>query len=505
MKKILIGAFALLTAVAVTSADEIVMFGSGPSRNMVSNEQNVPDDWDVKSGKNILWSMELGSQTYAGPVVYGNKVFVGTNNERMYNPKLKGDRGNVMAFDIESGELLWQSAHTKLPSGRVNDWPLQGVCSTPAIEGNRIWYVSNKAEVICADVEGFRDGENDGPYTEETETSEIDEDVIWKYDLIGELDVFPHNLAAGSPLIVGDILYATTGNGVDEGHINIPATLAPSFVAINKNTGELVWENAEPGKGILHGTWSNPSYGVIGGQPQVLFPGGDGVLYSFEPKTGKLLWQFDMNPKDSKWILGGRGTRNNVISMAVVWEGLIYIAVGQDPEHGEGEGNLWAIDAKGKTGDITETGAVWHLGGEDFHRTMSTAAIKDGLMFISDLSGFLYCLDPKTGKQHWKYDAFAAIWGSPYVVDGKVFLGDEDGDVAILAADKKMKVIREINVGAAVYTTPVAKDGVLYVVSRNKIFAIKEGAKPKAPKVKEPKDKEPKDKEAKEAKTEAKG
>jgi outer membrane protein assembly factor BamB len=471
----------LFGAAAAAEEPAAVMFGSGPSRNMVSAEKNGPVKWDADSGLNIKWVAELGSQTYAGPVHYAGKVFVGTNNERTYNPELKGDRGNIMAFDAESGKLLWQSAHAKLGAGRVNDWPLQGICSTPAVQGDRIWYVSNRAEVVCADVEGFHDGENDGPYTGEKHKGEIDEDVVWKYDLIGELDVFPHNLAAGSPLIVGDLLFTITGQGVDEGHLNVPTPLAPSFVVLNKNTGELVWENAGPGAKVLHGSWSNPSYGVFGGKPQVLFPGGDGWLYSFEPKTGKPIWKFDLNPENSKWILGGRGTKNNVISMAVVHDGIIYIAVGQDPEHGEGEGNLWAIDPAGKTGDITDSAAVWHVGGDDFHRTMSSAAIQDGVMYIADLSGFVYALDPKTGKQHWKYDAFAAIWGSTFAADGKVYVGDEDGDIAVLKAGKEMKLLHETNMGAAVYTTPVLHDGVLYVASRTKLFAIEQGVPAKTP------------------------
>jgi outer membrane protein assembly factor BamB len=477
------------------------MWGGTPARNMVSDATGLPAEWDTDTGTNVKWVAALGSTSYGNPAVSGGKVFVGTNNEGGRNPELEGDRGNVMAFDAKTGEFLWQSAHPKLPAGRVNDWPLQGVCSTPAILNYRLWYVSNRGEVICADTEGFRDGENDGPYTEEHEkvtkeveedgkkvkkvvtvpkTSKIDEDIVWKFDMIGELDVFPHNLAAGSPLIVGDILYTLTGNGVDEGHINVPATLAPSLVAIDKNTGELVWEDASPKKGILHGTWSNPTYGVIGGKPQVFYPGGDGVLYSLEPKTGKLLWKFDLNPKGSVWELGGSGTRNNVISTPVLYDGIIYLGVGQDPEHGEGPGNLWAIDAAGKSGgvEIAQSEAVWHRGGDDFHRTMSSAAIKDGLMYIADLSGFVYCLDLETGEEVWEYDAFAAIWGSAFVADGKVYIGDEDGDIAILKEGRKMELLGEINMGAAVYTTPVANDGVLYIVSRNRLWAIEEGASP---------------------------
>lgn len=478
----------LLATVALGAGkSDLIMFGGDASRNFVSDETNLPVEWDLKSGKNIKWVAELGSQTYAGPIYYDGMIFVGTNNEATKNPKLTGDRGNIMAFDAKSGDLIWQSAHAKLGAGRVNDWPLQGICSTPAVENGVVYYVSNRAEVIAADADGFRDGKNDGPYTSEEHKSEIDEDIIWKYDLIGELDAFPHNLAAGSPLIVDDLIFVITGQGVDEGHINIPTPLAPSFVTLNKKTGELVWENAEPGKKILHGSWSNPSYGVIGGQPQVLFPGGDGVLYAFEPETGKSLWTFDLNPKDSVWELGGRGSRNNVISMAVIHDGLAYIGVGQDPEHGEGDGNLYAIDPAGKSGDITESGKVWHLHGDDFHRTMSSASIHDGIMYIADLSGFVYALDLKTGKKHWTYDAFAAIWGSTFYAGGKVYIGDEDGDIAVLEAGSKGdgkgegELLYETNMGNAVYTTPIGKDGVMYVASRTKLFAIENGAswKPK--------------------------
>src|SRR4029453_16898382 len=211
------------------------------------------------------------------------------------------DRGVLMAFDAADGKLLWQAAYPKLSAGRVNDWPLQGVCSTPTVVGDRLYYVSNRAELVALDTEGFLDGENDGPFTGETDKTDIDADIVWTYDMIGELDVFPHNLAASSPLVVGDLVFVTTGNGVDEGHINIPSPAAPSFIAVNKNTGKLVWEDKSPGEKILHGQWSSPSVGKIGDTVQVIIGQGDGWVRGFEAKTGKKLWEFDLNPKESVW------------------------------------------------------------------------------------------------------------------------------------------------------------------------------------------------------------
>ena len=101
-------------------------------------------------------------------------------------------------------------------------------------------------------------------------------------------------------------------------------------------------------------------------------------------------------------------------------------------------------------------------------------AIADGLLYAADLSGFVYCFDVESGEKYWTYDAFAAIWGSPLVADGRVFIGDEDGDVAVLKAGRELELLFEVNMGSAVYTTPVPKDGVLYIASRNTLFAIAE-------------------------------
>jgi len=452
------------------------MWGGQPGRNMAnSREKGIPSSWDVKTKKNIKWTATLGSQSYGNPVIAGGKVLVGTNNQSERNPKAKGDKGIVMCFRESDGKFLWQAIHDKLESGRVNDWPEQGICSSAAVENGRAYYVSNRAELVCADLEGFNDGENDGPFQDEKYKDPIDGDFIWVLDMFEDLAVFPHNLATSSPLIVNDLVYVITSNGVEKDHITIPAPQAPSFIAVNKNTGEVVWENSGPGEKILHGQWSCPSFSIAGGKPQVIFAGGDGRVRSFAPLTGELIWQFDCNPKDAVYELGGKGTRNYIVATPVCVGSNVFIGVGQDPEHGVGIGHLYSIDAT-KTGDVTESARVWHYGGKEFRRTLSTVAVKDGLVYATDLEGFLHCLDEKTGKPYWVHDMLAAVWGSPTWIDGKVFLGDEDGDVTVLEAGKKLKVLAEMNMENAVYSTPVAANGVLYLNNRTTLFAIAEGA-----------------------------
>ncbi len=443
------------------------MWGGNGSRNMVSAETGIPRTWDIKAKDKVKWVAEIGSQSYGNPVVADGKVFLGTNNEMMRDAAYGGDRGVLMAFDEQSGEFLWQMTHAKLAAGRVNDWPEQGVCSSPAVVDGMVYYVSNRAEVLALDTEGFRDGENDGPYQDEEKQDPTDGDVIWSVNMYDELGVFPHNMAATSPLVVDDLLFVNTSNGVDESHINIPSPRSPSFLALNRKTGEIVWEDRSPGRNILHGQWSSPAYGQAGGKPQVIFAGGDGWLYSFVPETGDLIWKFDANPKDSEWKQG-RGDRNNIIATPVMLDGKVYVAVGQDPEHGEGVGHLWAVDASG-SGDVTASHVVWR---HPFRRTISTVAIHDDIVYAANFSGFFHALDLATGAMLWEHDMLAAVWGSPYVVDGKVLIGDEDGDLSILRAGREMEVLSELNFGNVIYSTPVAANGALFIMTRSHLYAI---------------------------------
>jgi len=448
------------------------MWGASPARNMVNTvEKGIPADWDIETGRNIRWVVPLGSQSYGNPVISNGKVYVGTNNEGTRDTAITGDKGVVMCFSEKDGEFLWQAVFDKLEAGRVNDWPLQGICSTPWVEGNRVWFVNNRCEVVCVDTEGFRDGKNDGMQDEQYKG--IDKaDIIWSYDLMEELGVFPHNLATSSPLIVGDLILLVTGNGVDEGHLNLPSPTAPSFVALNKNTGELVWEFVVQDR-VLHGQWSSPAYAVIEGRAQAVFPGGDGWVYSLNPQTGELLWKFNCNPPGSVWELGGYGTKNNLIATPVIHGDSVYIGVGQDPEHGTGIGNLYRIQATG-TGDVTNTHKVWHYGNKDFGRTLSTVAIHDGLLYVAELEGYLHCLEAETGKLVWKHDVKSAVWGSTMIVDGKLFLGDEDGDILIMKAGREKKVLNEIAMDSSVYTTPSPANGTLFITTKSKLYAIEQ-------------------------------
>ena len=590
-----------------------------PSSWNVGKFNRTTGQWDASLAKNIKWVSNLGSQTYGNPVIADGKVYVGTNNGAGHLKRYPNeiDLGCLLCFDEQSGALLWQHSSEKLITGRVHDWPLQGICCSPMVEGKRLWFVTSRGEVRCLDTEGFHDGEDDGPVagemgrvldlensapnyaavlaaldaaevTEELKTQlaahghplqgevqvevqtagkkwvirgevdgvqrplmasqvgprisffkqigpadKLEADTIWVVNMMDQLGVSQHNMCSCSVTALGDLLFVNTSNGLDESHINLPAPDAPSFICMNKNTGEVYWTSKDPGTNILHGQWSSPTVAELGGVPQVLFAGGDGWLYSYRADRGEngapvMLWKFDCNPKQTKWILGGAGTRNNIIGTPVVYEDLVYIAVGQDPEHGEGEGHLWCINPT-KRGDVSpqlavklvdgkrepiahkriqaveaelgelavdnpNSAVVWHYSSfdqngdgeidfeEEMHRTIGTVAVKDGLVYVADLSGLIHCLDAKgtadgQPKIHFTYDMLAQSWGSPLIADGKVYFGDEDGDLSIfeLGAENSQP-IEEINMGSSIYSTPVAANNVLFISTKDKLFAIAQQA-----------------------------
>jgi outer membrane protein assembly factor BamB len=497
--------------------------GRSHYRNNVAPSANLPTEWDVKTGKNVKWSAKLGSVTYATPVIANGKVYAGTNNHGAYLKRFSAnvDLSVLLCFDEGTGKFLWQHSNEKAPyePSQVKD---VGICSSPYVEGNRLWYVTNRNEIVCLDTEGFLDGENDGPFKDEPNENKDEADVIWKFDMIAKLDALPHDQSFCSVTALGDTLFVCTSNGVDAKHKEVDHPDAASFVAMNKSTGAVLWTDKSPGANIMHGQWSAPACGVLGGVEQVIFSGGDGWLYSFDSRgekgKSKLLWKFDCNPKTSKWALQ-RGTRNPIVATPVIDGGRVFVAVGDDPDLGEGIGHLWCIDPT-KRGDVSPTqvfnkkspkavvphkrlqacepdkgdferdnpnsAKVWLYDGgnppkpeETMHRTLSSASIKDNLLFITDEIGIVHCLDATTGKAHWTHDMLTSSWSTPVIVGENVYVGNLDGGIVIFKLSAEKEVVGEMSLDIPIETTPAVANGRLFVATFNTLFVIEEGASTK--------------------------
>lgn len=489
-----------------TQAGDQPQWGQAWTRNMVSPERDLPGSFDTKTGRNIKWIAPLGTETHSTPVVAGGRVYIGTNNERPRDPRHKGDRGVLLCLDETTGQLLWQLVVPKITTSIYWDWPRAGICSPPTVETERVYLVSNRGEVMCLDARGMANG-NDGPFLDEAthsvptgqppvEPGDKCADILWLFDMIGELNVRQHDSAHASVLIHGDYLYVNTSNGVDDTHKEIHSPDAPSLIVLEKRSGRLVARDGERiGPQIFHSTWSSPALGLAGGEPRIFFCGGDGVVYGFEPvKTSpppgevltlKKIWQFDFDPDAPKENVH-RYNSNREVSpstihgMPVFLEGRLYVAGGGDLWWGKREAWLKCIETSGQ-GNATGTALVWSYPLE--RHVMATPAVAAGLVFIADCGRKLHCVDTDTGQAVWTHDAGAEVWASPLVADGKVYFATRRGQVLVFTADREKKLLHQVGLGEPISATPVAANGTVYFATMRNLFAVATGAQTTVDKV----------------------
>jgi len=470
---------------------------------MVSDETGLPDSFDPETGENIKWSVPLGTSCYSTPVVSGGKVLIGTNNEQPRDPRHSGDRGVLMCLNETDGSLAWQLVVPKLEGDIYLDWPRAGMCSSATVEGDRVYTVTNRDEVVCLDLHGMANG-NDGPYRDEGRhmaprdqppmgVGPIDADILWLLDLRTAAGVRPHDSAHSSILLDGPYLYVNTSNGLNSKHTGVERPEAPSLVVVDKATGELVARDREDiGPRIFHSTWSSPAMGEVNGRRLVFFAGGDGVCYAFDAlgptestgspsprqvETLQRVWRFDCDPTAPKenvhsYIRNRRESPSNIKSMPVFHNGRIYVTFGGDIWWGKRQSWLKCIDAT-QTGEITESGLVWTYALES--HCCSTPAVHDGLVYAADCGGRVHCVDAQTGRPYWVHDAERDIWASPLVADGKIYIGTRRGEFWVLAAGKERRVLSSIRLEAPVISTAVAASGTLYVGTMKRLYALHTG------------------------------
>ena len=506
---VLTGLAVLLIGTKAAQAADHAQWGARHSRNMISADKGLPTSFDPDTGRSVKWSVPLGSACYSTPVVAGGKVLVGTNNDEPRDPRHEGDRGVMMCFSAADGALAWQLVVPKLKGDIYLDWPRAGMCSSATVEGDRVYTVTNRDEVVCLDLNGLADG-NDGPFRDEgrhmaprdepaMQPGSLDADIIWLLDLRAAAGVRPHDSAHSSILLDGPFLYVNTSNGLRGKHDGVDKPNAPSLVVVDKTTGRLVAQEREGmSKKIFHSTWSSPALGEMDGRRLVFFAGGDGVVYAFdalnanertaseegkvpEPSAGEVpplrcVWRFDCDPTAPKenvhsYVRNRRVSPSNIKSMPVFHDGRIYVTVGGDIWWGKHEAWLKCFDAAG-SGDITETALRWSYPVE--RHCCTTPAVHEGLVYAADCGGKVHCVDTATGRACWVHDAGRDVWGSTLVADGKVYIGTRGGQFWALAAGRKKKVLSSIRLGSPVISTPVAADGTLYVSTMERLYALQE-------------------------------
>ncbi|MCF7673698.1 MAG: PQQ-binding-like beta-propeller repeat protein [Akkermansiaceae bacterium] len=471
-------------------------WGGGASSNMASAARNLPAD---PGNTAPLWEIKTGTHQYSIPTVDRGRILIAANDAGIKRAGYEATSGGgVMCVAQATGNLIWQLPIPRYMDGvkapyHFDQWNC-GVCSGPVVDGNRVYVVGSRGEILCLDLDGQANG-NDGPCLDElaymgiTNTPDAkleptDGDIVWKFNLIPELGVILHDVCGSTLLLDGDLLYACTSNGIDDRHDQIPKPDAPSLIVLDKNTGRLVAkDDAKIGRRMFHCNWSSPVAGSVNGRTLIYFGGGDGILYAFDPPSRgpdseiqilKQVWTYDCNPpdfrqRDGQPIPYSKATKNRpdgpseIIGTPVFHAGRIYVAIGQSPIHGVGRGCFSCVDAA--TGQ-----KVWTS--ELIDRTTATAAIADGLVYLPDYTGNLHCFDADTGQRYWVHPLEDKTWcASAFVADGKVYAGTETRNLWVLRAGKELQVLSRSRL-KSIPSTPTAADGVLYLPLQNRLLAV---------------------------------
>ena len=103
---------------------------------------------------------------------------------------------------------------------------------------------------------------------------------------------------------------------------------------------------------------------------------------------------------------------------------------------------------------------------------VATPIEKDGLLYVADVGGFVYCLDAATGATLWKHDTLAPIWGSFLLAGDRLYAGNEDGTMTVLRAGRRLEVLAQIQMDAALYSRPTVVGDAMYVATARRLYVI---------------------------------
>jgi len=480
---------------------------------MVSQEQGLPDSFDPATGRNIRWSARLGTETHSTPVVCGGRVYIGTNNGEPRDPRHQGDRGVLMCFEEKTGTFLWQLVVPKREEDPYFDWPKCGISSPATVEGEHVYIVSNRGEVICLDAGGMSNG-NDGPFRDEAahmtppansgatpkpiagaeiqpralehspeakllQAGPLDADILWIFDLVGGAGIWPHDAAHSSILIHGDHLYLNSGTGVDNTHKRIRTPDAPSLVVLDKRGGRLIARDAEKiAPQIFHSTWSAPSLGVVQGRTLAFFAGGNGIVYAFETISGSSQSK-EAGPSGSESaqeksesnqsLLTPAAARSGISKLKKVWQFDFDPAAPKANVHRyntnrrEGPSNIYGMP-------VFHGDRIYVAGGGD--------------VFWGKTEAWLKCIDA-TGTGDitanslvWSYPLEKHVMSTPAVREGLVFIAD-CGRKFHCVDSQSGKALWTHEIKGEAWASPLVADGKVYLGTRGRMFYVFTASKEK--------------------------
>ncbi|MGC9320248.1 MAG: PQQ-binding-like beta-propeller repeat protein [Armatimonadota bacterium] len=359
----------------------------GPNRDGIAPDTGINKDWNQRPPE-MLWQLPMHDGGFAGPSAAGGRVFIIDH---------QGDQDIVRAIDLSSGEVLWQTSYQDLAKA---DYGYSR--STPVYDEGRLYTISYLGKVHCINAE---DGQ-----------------IIWSLDMQQDL--------SGRRPRWG---YAMSARIDGEKLILVPGAESGCVAAVNKNTGETIWQG---GSDDIPG-YSTPVKATIQGIDQyVVFTGKS--LTGVRAEDGQLLWRV---PWETEWDVNAATpivSGDNVFITSNYGRGCAVIAVEADGARILGESK----------------GIAAHFN--------TPAYYQDYLFGPSNPN--LVCLDPRNLQVMWQQPGFER--GGVVAVDGVIIaMAGKTGHIAMVEATPEgyNELGRIQPLGGQSWSPPIIADGKLII------------------------------------------
>lgn len=376
----------------------------GPQGNGVCHESQLPTRFGPT--ENVTWKAPLPQAGNSTPIVWDDRVFVTC-------PIDGGKIRSLMCFDRRSGKELWRH-EVAYPHTETIHSDNTFCAGSPTTDGKLVYASFDSAGVVACDFSGK---------------------VVWSRDLSQLAHIFG---PAATPVLYKNLLIIHRGPG-EPTHI----------IALDKLTGETVWDTPEAGKNHqLYGSWSTP----------VIYRAGDhdefalsmpGELKGYDALTGKELWRCD-----------GLGPSNYPDT-----------AIGDDVLIGvSGFSKSMMAVRMGGRGDITTTHRLWHVAATP--QRIGSGVVLDGHLYVSNAIGIAECIEVATGKTVWKERIDGDLWGSILLAGDRLYVGNTQGKIFILAASPTFQRIAENDMGEPMKAALAPSDGQLFIRTYENLYCV---------------------------------
>lgn len=391
----------------------------GPTGQGFCEEKDIPVTWSDQ--ENVKWKVPLAVQGNSTPVIWGDKIFLTQANKG-------GSQRSLLCLARADGKVLWQVdvAYTEPERNWDPNW--YGNAS-PALDGERAIVSFGSAGMYCYDFDGKE---------------------VWKRTDLGKWE---HAFGNGSsPVLYGDLAILWCGP-------NDPPKGRNFLIAVNKKTGETVWEEEQS-----YGSWGTPLITKVNDQDQLIIgyskdvkgqpEDKTGFLYGFDPKTGKELWKC-------------QGLNSYCYTSPLYGDG---VAVGMS-----GYGGSALAVKLGGAGDITSD-RLW-LHPKNTQRVGSGMVI-NGNVYIVDENGVPKCYNLQTGEEQWKVDkrpgSGSSTWGSMVHADGRLYVLMRNGETLVFAAKPtyELLAVNKLSGGEQTNSSPAISNGQIFLRTFKNLWCI---------------------------------